>query len=338
MTLNLTRPQKAAAILVAMGKPSAGKLLKFFKQEELKALIDAARALRTIPQGDLERIVAEFEAEFAEGAGLLDSADKMDTIINESLTPEEVSIIRGEREAKPADDNQPPPVWPALETLEPARLGTFLAGEHPQTAALVLCNMAPQSAAGVLMTLPKPVRGEVVKRMLAMNSVPEKAKRIVEDQIRSRVLSENSAKDNSAGQARVASLLNELDKEQLEEVIEDMQAAGASDIEAVKARLFSFDDIVLLSQKARVTLFDGIASDLVTTALRQCGGELKESILSALGQRARRMIESELSMEAQGVTAADILKARKTIAATALRLAGDRLLELPSAESVPEAA
>ena len=56
---NMTRTQKAAAILVAMGKPSASKLLRFFKQEELKALIEGARLLRTIDQADLEKIVAE---------------------------------------------------------------------------------------------------------------------------------------------------------------------------------------------------------------------------------------------------------------------------------------
>ena len=48
---SFTKAQKAAAILVAMGKPSAAKLLKFFKQEELKALIGAARLLRTIQIG-----------------------------------------------------------------------------------------------------------------------------------------------------------------------------------------------------------------------------------------------------------------------------------------------
>ena len=58
-SLTLTRPQKAAAILVAMGKPSASRLLKFFKQEELKALIEGARLLRTIPQNDLERTGAD---------------------------------------------------------------------------------------------------------------------------------------------------------------------------------------------------------------------------------------------------------------------------------------
>ncbi|TIV61066.1 MAG: flagellar motor switch protein FliG, partial [Mesorhizobium sp.] len=100
-SLTLTRPQKAAAILVAMGKPSASRLLKFFKQEELKALIEGARLLRTIPQADLERIVGEFEAEFTEGAGLLDSADRMDTILNESLSPEEMSAIMGKKKFEP---------------------------------------------------------------------------------------------------------------------------------------------------------------------------------------------------------------------------------------------
>ena len=334
----LTKPQKAAAILVAIGKPAAGKLLKFFKQDELKALIDGARALRTIPQGELERIVGEFEAEFAEGAGLLDSADTMDTILNESFSPEEMKAILGQGQAKPVESKAPPPVWPSVEKLEAERVGAFLASEHPQTIALVLTNMSPQPAANALMTLPKPVRGEVVKRMLAMNSVPEQAKRIVEDQIRTRMLAESSVKDSTAGQIRVAGVLNELDKEQLEEVIGEMQAAGASDLDAIRARLFNFDDIVQLSQKSRVALFDGLGTDLVTLALRGCEQTLAEAILSALGPRSRRMIESELATEAGNIPFADIARARKTIASTAIRLASEGAVQLPGTEDVQEAA
>ena len=178
----LTRAQKAAAILVAMGKPSASRLLKFFKQEELKALIEGARLLRTIPQSDLERIVAEFEAEFTEGAGLLNSADRMDTILNKSLSPEEMSAIMGDKRFEVAPEG-PPPIWPELEKLEPARLGAFLAGEHPQTAAMVLSKLAPQAAASVLLTMTKPMRGEIIKRMVTMANVPDAASRIVEDRL-----------------------------------------------------------------------------------------------------------------------------------------------------------
>jgi flagellar motor switch protein FliG len=325
----LTRAQKAAAILVAMGKPSASRLLKFFKQEELKALIEGARLLRTIPQSDLERIVAEFEAEFTEGAGLLDSADRMDTILNESLSPEEMSAIMGDNRFEVAPEG-PPPIWPDLEKLEPARLGAFLAGEHQQTSAMVLSKLSPQAAANVLLTMTKPMRGQIIKRMVTMAAIPETAAKIVENRLRTSVLTETSTRDTSAGQARVASMLNEMDKSQLEDVMQDLEAAGTPDLDGVRARLFAFEDIPLLTQKARVLLFDGLSTELLTLALRGAQAGLAESVLSAIGARSRRMIESELGMDSDGIPAADIAAARKTIASTTVRLSREGAFELPS--------
>ncbi|PSJ63320.1 flagellar motor switch protein FliG [Kumtagia ephedrae] len=329
-SLNLTRAQKAAAILVAMGKPSASRLLKFFKQEELKALIEGARLLKTIPQGELERIVAEFEAEFMEGAGQLDSADQIDDILNDTLSPEEVQAIMGQGKTAA---NQPPPVWSELDKLEPARIAAFLAGEHSQTSALILSKVAPGTAANALLALDKPLRGEVVKRMMSISNIPEAATRLIETQLRSRVLGESNVKDTSAGQSRVANLLNEMDKPQLDEVMQDLEAAGTPDLEAVRARLFSFEDIPLLAQRARVTLFDGLSTELVTLCLRQAPPHLAEAVLSAIGARSRRMIEAELSQGPEGIQTADILRARKTVAATALRLSRDGVIELPSMQA-----
>jgi len=328
----LTRPQKAAAILVAMGKPSASRLLKFFKQEELKALIEGARLLRTIPQADLERIVAEFEAEFTEGAGLLDSADKMDTILNESLSEEEMNALMGRGEPVVKKDNSPP-VWPQLEKLEAAQVSAFLVNEHPQTSAMILANLAPSYAASVVLTMDKPMRSEIIKRMMEMATVPEAAVRMVESQIRTNVLSGGAQKDNSAGQTRVASLLNELDKSQLEEVMTDLQEVGMNDLDAIRARLFSFDDIPMMTQKARVSLFDGLSSELITLALRGTQLTVAEAVLSSIGARTRRLIESELSQGSEGVLPADILNARKSIASTALRMSNEGLLELPQSQN-----
>lgn len=334
--LSLTRAQKAAAILVAMGKPSASRLLKFFKQEELKALIEAARLLRTIPQADLEHIVAEFEAEFAEGAGLLDSADEMDTILNESLSPEEVAaIMKGRQPDGPAG---PGPIWPELEKLEPERLGSFLSGEHPQTAAMVLSKLAAPAATRVLLTLDKAQRSEILKRMVMLGEVPEKAAAIVEGQLRSRVLSESSGKNTTAGQMRVADLLNEMDKSQLDETMRDLEAAGTPDLDGVRARIFNFEDIPLLVQKARVLVFDGLSSEVVTLALRGATPDLTEAVLSSIGARARRMIESELAQGAEGIQTADIAQARKTVVSATIRLSREGFFDLPSAQAAAEAA
>jgi flagellar motor switch protein FliG len=335
---NLTRAQKAAAILVAMGKPSASRLLKFFKQEELKALIEGARLLQTIPQNDLERIVAEFESEFTEGAGQLDSADQMDDLLNTTLSPEEVNALMGKEPVATTAAAAPPPVWPELEKLDPSRIGAFLAEEHPQTSALILSKIAPQVAANVLLTLDKPFRSEIIKRMMTISSIPELATRIVENQLRARVLTAVTTKDTSAGQTRVASVLNEMDKTQLDEVMQDLQEAGAADLESVRSRLFSFEDILLLTQKGRVALFDGLSTELVTQCLHHAPPAITEAVLSSIGARSRRMIESELGQGSDGIAMADIVKARKTVASTAIRMAREGAFELPATQNADAAA
>lgn len=333
---NMTRAQKAAAILVAMGKPAAGRLLKFFKQEELKALIEAARELRTIPQSELDRIVAEFEAEFAEGAGLLDSADKMDTILNETLSPEEVSVLMGGK--KPAaDEGGPPSVWPEVERLEPAVLAEFLSVEHPQTGAVVLSRLSSEAAAAVMVALDKDLRRRIIARMVALSEIPEAASRLIESQIRRRLLSGTRSRDTAAGRGRLVNVLNELDKAQLDEVMEDLAQAGSQeDLAAIRARLFSFEDVPLLDQKARVALFDGLPTELLTLALRGVSAEIGEAVLSAIGARSRRMIESELELDAN-VPAADIARARRMIVSTAIRLSGEGTIELPGAQDAEAA-
>jgi flagellar motor switch protein FliG len=256
----------------------------------------------------------------------------MDTILNESLSAEEMSAIMGDKRFEVAPEG-PPPIWPDLEKLEPERLGAFLAGEHAQTAAMVLSKLSPQFAANVLLTLTKPMRSEIIKRMVTMATVPEAATKIIENQLRSSVLAQTSTKDTSAGQARVASVLNEMDKPQLEEVMQDLEEAGTPDLGGVRSRLFAFDDLPLLTQKARVLLFDGLSTELVTLALRGAPPGLTESVLSAIGARSRRMIEAELGQGSEGIALADIMAARKTISVTTIRLSREGAFELPSPQA-----
>lgn len=329
-SLTLTSAQKAAAILVAMGKPSAGRLLKFFKQEELKALIDAARLLRTIPQADLEKVVEEFEREFTEGAGLLDSGDSMDTILAESLSPEEVNILMGRSHPQPPRMQE---VWAGLEKIEPARFVQLLENEHPQTVAVILANVAPQAAARTVALLDKAQRGQVMRRMAVMGQITPKARALIERRIADILRAEANGKDVSAGHARVARILNELDKAEMDEVMRDLEDAGSDDVEAIRAQIFSFEEIVHLSQKGRVALLDGLPTDIVTLALRNAPREVTEAVLSALGARSRRMIEAELETPADGFSQEEILGSRRRIAATAVQLAQKGMLELPSAHT-----
>ena len=76
----LSAPEKAAAVLLAMGRGVAGRLLKYFTQAELQAIIQSAQTLRTIPPNELLELIIEFEDLFTEGAGLMDNAKAIEGI------------------------------------------------------------------------------------------------------------------------------------------------------------------------------------------------------------------------------------------------------------------
>lgn len=314
----LTASEKAAAILLAMGKPVAGKLLKFFEYEELQTIIKKAQTLRTIPPQELISLVNEFEDLFSEGAGLMDNAKAMESILEEGLTPDEVDGLLGRRTQFQSLEAS---IWDRLQEADPQVVGAFLEKEHPQTAAYIV-SMLPSSFAGkTLLVLPEAMRVDILNRAVNMKKVNPRAAEIIEDRVRELVAAFEAEKA-STGTAKVADIMNELPKTDVENLLDALETVSKTTAEKVRPRIFLFDDIQLMPQRSRVMLFNDISGDVITLALRSTDEPLRESILSALGARQRRMIESDLSTGDVGINPRDIAVARRTISQEAIRLAG----------------
>ncbi|GAB5462702.1 flagellar motor switch protein FliG [Hoeflea sp. EC-HK425] len=328
----LTPSEKAAAVLLAMGKPVAGKLLKFFEHEELQEIIQKAQNLRTIKPQELVELVNEFEDLFSEGTGLMDNAKAMEGILEEGLTPDEVDGLLGRRTQFQSYETS---IWDRLQDSDPDRVGKFLQSEHPQTAAYIV-SMLPTAFAGrTLMKLPEKVRVDIVRRAVDLKNVNPRAAEIIEARVRDLVAT-IEAERSSTGSVKVAEIMNELSKPDVESLLGALETVSKTAVEKVRPRIFLFDDILLMPQKSRVTLFNDISGDIITTALRGADQALTDSILSAIGARQRRMIESDLAAGTAGVSTREIAVARRSIAQEAIRLAGlDQLTlrENPSADA-----
>lgn len=328
----LTPSEKAAAVLLAMGKPVAGKLLKFFEHEELQEIIQKAQNLRTIKPQELVELVNEFEDLFSEGTGLMDNAKAMEGILEEGLTPDEVDGLLGRRTQFQSYETS---IWDRLQDSDPDRVGKFLQSEHPQTAAYIV-SMLPTAFAGrTLMKLPEKVRVDIVRRAVDLKNVNPRAAEIIEARVRDLVAA-IEAERSSTGSVKVAEIMNELSKPDVESLLGALETVSKTAVDKVRPRIFLFDDILLMPQKSRVTLFNDISGDIITTALRGADQALTDSILSAIGARQRRMIESDLAAGTAGVSTREIAVARRSIAQEAIRLAGlDQLTlrENPSADA-----
>lgn len=329
----LSKPQKAAAILIAMGKPIAGKLLKFFSPTELQTIISSAQSLRSIPPQELEDVVSEFEDVFTEGAGLMDNAQAMQGILEEGLPPEELDgLLSGGGAAGRSRSN----IWDRLQKTDPAFIGRFLTDEHPQTIAYVVSMLPSSFAAKILLEVPEKNRANIVHRAVNMKSVNPKIAEIIEQRV-SQMVAELDNKKGDEATSRVADLMNELEKPVVDALMSELESINSEDAARVKPLVFLFDDIAEMPTRSRITLLDDIGADTITLALRNAGDEVKEAVLSSLGARQRRMIEADLNEDVQNVTQRDIAVARRSITQEAIRLASLEQIEL-SEEQGSEAA
>lgn len=313
----LSQADKAAAVLLAMGKGVAGKLLKYFTQAELQTIIASAQTLRTIPPDELTELVNEFEDLFTEGTGLMDNAKAIEGILEEGLTPEEVDGLLGRSTAFQAYEAS---IWERLQDADPDFISKFLMREHPQTVAYILSMLPSSFGAKVLLKLPESRRADIMNRTVNLKNVSPKAAQIIENRVQD-LIAEIEAERTSNGSTKVAELMNELDKPEVDTLLSSLESISKESVNKVRPKIFLFEDLLSMPQRSRVMLLNDISAEILTMALRGAPNEIKECVLAAISPRQRRMIESDLQAGTAGVNPREIAIARRAVAQEAIRLA-----------------
>jgi flagellar motor switch protein FliG len=311
----LSGREKVAALLLAMGKPLASRLLKHFDEDEIKALAKAAAELGTVPRKMLDDLVAEFASGISTGSDLRGSIGEAEQLLTGVVPSDQLaeimSDVRGDHTRG---------VWPRLSQMPEQPVSQFLSREHPQVAAFVLSRTAPALAAAVLETLTPDNRNELMRRMLTLKHVMEVPLKLLEVALNEELLRKAARNSGQDIHARIADIINRMKREHMDEVFDVLNEFRPKEAEKVKALLFTFDDLVKLTPEAVMKVFEQVPAERTILALKGADPKLTELILSSLGARNRRMIEQELQASGQPAQR-DILKARRAVADLVLQLA-----------------
>lgn len=326
----LTGPQKAAAILVAIGRPAAARLLKHFNAEDLRTLAGHARTLEPISPLDFEQLVKQFEDSFAEGAPVSEAAQRFEGLLRETLPQEEVDAVLEERVQPQLVQES---VWVQLGRLPVESLQAYLTDQHPQIIAYIVSKLPSDLAARLFVVLPPQLRNAVVQRSLHIGNVAPAAAELLEDVLRRDLLGRSDSGPVKAHHGQIANIFNQLDRSEMEELMASLEDLNRDDLNRIKAKLFTFEDIERLSQRARLLLFDEVQTEQIATALRGADTRLQELVLSSLSTRGRRMVETELGAEQGNITAQNIADARRTIARIAIDLSERGIITLDAGEA-----
>jgi len=112
--------------------------------------------------------------------------------------------------------------------------------------------------------------------------------------------------------------LNNMDIDESNNVIQNIRTHSPGIMKELETRIFALEDLALLPNEKLKQVLDVVPPDRLAISLKSTSNDFGETILSALGMRARRMVEAELASES-AYTQNEIDKARKFVVDTVLK-------------------
>ncbi len=164
------RPGLRTAAIVLMALPSelAARVLARLSRPLVDAVTLAVVRLRDVTRDEQARAVSDFAARLrAAAAGGLGGVERARALVQKAFPPEEAArhlerISRCEPRRNPFE---------FVVEAGVARVLPFLREENPQTIALICACVGPSSAAEIVLGLPGPLQGEVLRRVAALGGV-----------------------------------------------------------------------------------------------------------------------------------------------------------------------
>ncbi|MFN3622607.1 MAG: flagellar motor switch protein FliG [Hyphomicrobium sp.] len=309
----LTGPEKVGILLLALGKTKAAQLLRRLDPEELRVLTRSSTRMRPVSSDEVEELIEEFAESFTGAAGFAGGAEEVKSLLADVMSADEIAQYMRDQ---PTEGQ---PVWEKLVPLRDNVLHALIMKEHPQTIAVVLSRLDSNVGARLLRTLEPEFRHSLLRRMLGLKGVSERAMAAIENGLREDLLATMLAAPNPETRKTIAGILNKLDGSQANEILKSIAATRPEDANELKSMLFSFADLANLKPRARSLILEKVPTEQVVMALNGAGPDLQEAVLSTLTARVRRMVEAELEA-APPARSRDVEEARRGIVATVLAL------------------
>ena len=327
--MTYTQPQKAVAVLLAIGQPEAAVVLARLTKAETDRLLSNSRKMRSNFANDLTAIAKDFELAFNRVEPSYDAGSSFQQLLSVVRSPEEKTVSSSENPSESAVSAAFK--FSAFNDVDNEGTIGFLANEDIFVSASVLARLPGDSAGEILQMLEGSRRAAIFKAMATMGDAQTSALEAIDEAAQAHFKAAKAA-SNADKLARLARLLNSIDRESADNAIQALHDTfEEKDISALRSMLFRFEDVVKLEPGTRSAIFDAISADTITLALSDADEGLREAILSSISQRTRRIIENDLKTQTK-VNQPAARNAQKLVVSQILELAAVGALALPNDE------
>ena len=306
-SVELSTPQKAAAVIIALGAEKASLLYKFMEDEEVEQLTLEVARLGVLSPQQTEDILNEFYQLCLTNKAVTEGGLEYARAVLEKAYGEQAAAELLGKVTKSLKNRE----FSFMDKADVKSLFSALRGERPQTIALVLSYVDADKAAGVVAQLDEKKQIQVVESIAKLDSVSPAAIKIVEAEMHNRfsnIMTDTNIK--VGGIDYVADVMNNLDRTSEKNIFDGLADQDLAD--EIRKRMFVFEDIITMDDRS-VQRFvrDCDPRDLVL-ALKAANTEVANKLFANMSTRMAQSIKDDLEITSN-VRMKDVEEAQQRI-------------------------
>lgn len=281
----------AAILLMSLGEEEAAEVFKYLTPKEVQKLGEAIARTGSVAREKVDEVLSRFVGT-AQAQSLLvnDSGNYVRSVLRRALGDDKASLLI-DRILQGGDVSG----IESLRWMDPLSVAELLRNEHPQIVAAILVHLDFEQAAGVLANFTERHRNEVVIRIATMEGIQPVALQDL-NEVLFKVLSGGDKVRKSAlgGIKTTADIINLLGTALENQVLEAVRTHDTDLAQKIMDKMFVFDDLSKLDNKAIQLVLKEVSGDMLVIALKGASPELREKILANMSSRAAEALREDL--------------------------------------------
>ncbi len=283
--------QKAAILLITLGPERSAGIFKHLKEEEIEELTLEIANTRSVTPQVKEDVINEFyevclaQQYIAEG-GIGYAKDLLEKALGAEKAMDVIGKLTASLQVKPFE---------FIRKTDPSQIINFIQDEHPQTIALILSYLSPAQSASILSSLAPDRQADVARRIAVMDrtspDVIKEVEKVLESKLASLV---NQDYTIIGGVDAVVEILNTVDRGTERHIMETLEIEEPELADEIRKKMFVFEDILLLDDKAIQRVLRDVDNSDLEMALKSANEQVQGAIFKNLSSRLAVMIKEDM--------------------------------------------
>ncbi len=309
----------AAIFLMSLGEEEASEVFKHFSPKEVQKLGETIAKITTVSRERVDEVVGKFSiAAAAQSLIVSDTGNYVRAVLKRALGDDKASLLI-DRILQGGDVSG----IESLKWMDPFSVAELMRNEHPQIVAAILVHLDYEQSSSVLKLLADRQRNEVLLRIATMEGIQPMALKDLNEVLFNVLAGGDKVRKASLGGIKAtAEIVNLLGSNVEAVVLESIRAHDPDLAQKITDKMFVFDDIIKLDDKAIQLVLKEVSSEALIPALKGASPELKEKILANMSTRAADTLREDLDSRGP-MRLSEVEAQQKEILKTVRRLADE---------------